>query len=418
MLKFLHAADLHLDSPLRGLERYEGAPVEEIRGASRRALEKLVQLAIDRQVQFVLLAGDQYDGDHDDYRTVLFFGRQMVKLQEAGIRVFAISGNHDAASKMTKSLRLPENVKLLSTRQAESILLNDLDVAIHGRGFAKQAEIDNLVLDYPPARNGYFNIGLLHTSLDGREGHDRYAPCSLTHLEQKHYDYWALGHIHKREEMAAGDACVVFPGNVQGRHIRESGAKGCYIVTVDDRRRGTPEFVSLDVFRWALCEVNAAGATHGDEIADRVAERLAGLLAEHQGRPLGVRVVVQGATAADAALRSDAEKWMHEIRAAAQRVDGDRLWLEKVSFRTTPPRATSDQMDGPLGELRAYLSELRGNDAELTEISGELDELRRKLPTEAGGEPILPDDTAWLRLVLDDVEPLLAQRLKGQEDAA
>ena len=258
-MKFIHAADLHLDSPLHGLERYEGAPVDEIRSATRRALENLVALAIEQRVDFVLLAGDQYDGDHDDYRTVLFFTQQMIRLRDADIRVFAITGNHDATSKMTKSLRLPDNVRLLSPKKPETIAPDDLGVAIHGRGFAKQAEFENFVPDYPAARAGRFNIGLLHTSLDGREGHAAYAPCSVADLRSKGYDYWALGHVHQRQDVAK-EPLIVFPGNVQGRHIREAGAKGCMLVTVDEQGRATMEFVALDVFRWAVCDVSADGA--------------------------------------------------------------------------------------------------------------------------------------------------------------
>ena len=177
MFTFLHAADIHLDSPQRGLERYEGAPVAECRGATRRALENLVDLAIAHKVAFVMIVGDLYDGDWPDYNTGLFFGKQMARLRDGGIRVFMIRGNHDAANKMTKDLRLVDNVRVLSTDEAETVLLDDIGVAIHGQSFATRAVTENLAKSYPPRRGGYFNIGLLHTCVDGREGHDPYAPC-------------------------------------------------------------------------------------------------------------------------------------------------------------------------------------------------------------------------------------------------
>ncbi len=182
MFKFIHAADIHLDSPLKGLEQYEGAPVEDIRGATRRALEKLVELAIEREVDFVLIAGDLYDGDWKDHNTGLFFVRQMSYLREANIPVIMINGNHDAANRMTKSLRLPHNVEVLShtrSQTAKTKKLRELGVAVHGRSFAKAAEYDNLARDYPPKQDGLFNIGLLHTSLAGAEGHEPYAPCTI-----------------------------------------------------------------------------------------------------------------------------------------------------------------------------------------------------------------------------------------------
>ncbi|HEV3260722.1 MAG TPA: DNA repair exonuclease, partial [Gemmataceae bacterium] len=124
MLKYLHAADIHLDSPLRGLEQYEGAPIQQVRGATRRALESLVQLALDEKVDFVLLAGDLYDGDWRDFHTGLFLVRQMARLHEARIPVFSLAGNHDAANKMTRSLSLPDNMTTLSTKKPETRVLD------------------------------------------------------------------------------------------------------------------------------------------------------------------------------------------------------------------------------------------------------------------------------------------------------
>ena len=262
MVKFIHAADLHLDSRLDGLQRYEGAPVDRIRSACRRALENLVELAIGEGVDFLLLAGDIYDGDWSDYNTGLYFIKQMVRLNDAGIRIFMISGNHDAANRMTRALRLPPNVTMLSTEKPESRRLEDLGVVIHGQGFATGAVTEDLSKNYPPALGGYFNIGLLHTCIEGAEGHDRYAPCTLSGLKNKGYDYWALGHIHKRWVVST-DPYVVYSGNIQGRHIRETGPKGCYLGTLMDNRLTGLEFRRLDVVRWEVCEVTRSGDRPG-----------------------------------------------------------------------------------------------------------------------------------------------------------
>ena len=177
MPAFIHAADLHLDSPLRGLDRYDGAPVEEIRGATRRAVENLVDLAIAQSVDFLLIAGDIYDGDWRDYNTGLFFLAQMSRLRESGVQVFFIRGNHDAASQITRRLALPDHVRKFSTRKAHTITLDDLGVAIHGQGFSNRAVDEDLSQEYPAPVPGMLNIGLLHTSATGREGHDTYAPA-------------------------------------------------------------------------------------------------------------------------------------------------------------------------------------------------------------------------------------------------
>lgn len=170
MFTFLHAADIHLDSPLRGLDRYDGAPVEAIRQATRRALENLVSTAIEEEVSLVIIAGDIYDGDWREFNTGLYFVSQMVKLKDAGIPVYAVSGNHDAANRMTKSLPLPANVTVFSSKRPETVVIEDLDVAIHGQSFADTCTTVDLASGYPPPAGGRFNIGVLHTSLSGRDG--------------------------------------------------------------------------------------------------------------------------------------------------------------------------------------------------------------------------------------------------------
>jgi DNA repair exonuclease SbcCD nuclease subunit len=420
MFTFLHAADLHLDSPLRGLARYEGAPVEKIQQATRRALENLVQRAIEEEARFVLFSGDIYDGDWADYNTPLFFVKQLLKLREHKIRYFVISGNHDAANRMTKSLELPANYDgappMLSHKRAESVVLDDLGAAIHGQSFANQAVVENVMLDYPRAKDGYYNIGMLHTSLDADSGeHARYAPCKLADLADKEYQYWALGHIHKRHSRhVGGQAPIVYPGNLQGRHIREDGAKGCMIVRFDDRGRTEMEFAPLDVFRWRVCTVDAAGAECGDEALARAETELAACMTECDGLPAAVRVEVVGPCAAHHELAADAEHWTNQIRSLALQQTGGDAWIEKVQVRTSPPLDFS-LADGPLAELRQYIDEIKRDDAQLAALADLLADLHRKLPAELKEDPGLAlDRHDRLRTLLDEVEPLLGGRLSGR----
>ncbi len=231
--------------------------MEQIRLAARRAFDNLVQLAIDEQVAFVLLAGDLYDGDWKDYNTGIYFVNRMGRLREAGIPVIMVSGNHDAASQITRSLKLPDNVTLFPHRSVGTLHLDHLGVAIHGQSFSARSVMDDLVRNYPQGDPLLFNIGLLHTSLNGRPGHEPYAPCTLDALRSKGYQYWALGHIHQREEICR-DPWVVFSGNIQGRHIRETGPKGCTLVSVDEGRVISVEERELDVLRWEVCRVDPA----------------------------------------------------------------------------------------------------------------------------------------------------------------
>ena len=413
-MKFLHAADVHLDSSLRGLRRYEGAPVEEIRSATRRAFDNLVELAIDEDVAFVLVAGDLYDGDWKDYNTGLYFVERMGRLREAGIRVLIVTGNHDAASRITKHLRLPDNVTLFSTRHPERVILEDLDVAAYGQGFATRAVTDDLSLAYPQGDPQLFNIGLLHTCLDGKPGHEPYAPCSIDGLRSKGYQYWALGHVHNRE-VVSQDPWIVFPGNVQGRHIRELGPKGCTLVTVKDGEVAEVEHRDLDVMRWSLCEVDASAIQAVDDIYEPVREGLQSALDAAEGRPVAARLVLRGACSVHSTLHVDRERWTQEYRALATGLGGAGIWLEKVSIKTIPSVSADevlDRDDAMSGLLRA-IRDMELDAAELDNLTGDISALRRKLPPEllSGVDPYDPMNPELLRDSLADIKELLVNRL-------
>ncbi|MGD8589148.1 MAG: DNA repair exonuclease [Chromatiales bacterium] len=414
MWKFIHAADIHLDSSLRGLERYEGAPVNEIRSATRRAFDNLIGLAIDEEVAFVLLVGDLYDADWKDYNTGLYFVERMGRLREAAIRVFIVAGNHDAASQITKHLRLPDNVTLFSTRHPEQIVLEDLNVAIYGQGFATRAVTDDLSRTYSQGEPQRFNIGLLHTCLDGKPGHEPYAPCTVDGLRSKGYQYWALGHVHKREEVSQ-DPWIVYPGNIQGRHIRELGPKGCTLVTVDSGELVAVEHRDLDVMRWSLCELDVSASETVDDVYEQVREGLLSALDSAEGRPVAVRLVLHGACTAHAKLHLDKERWLQEYRALASGLGGAGLWLEKVFIKTKPSVAVDEvlERDDALSGLLRVIRDMELDDSALDELADEISALRQKLPAEllGGDDPFDPTRPEALKETLEDIKELLVNRL-------
>ena len=420
MFRFLHAADIHLDSPLHKLDYYEGAPVDELRQATRRAFDNLVQTAIRENVSFVLIAGDLYDGDWKDYNTGLYFVSQTSKLRDAGIPVYIVAGNHDAASKISRALRFPESVHLFPTQKPATLCINNIEVAIHGQSFASPAVKKDLSAKYPPPLPGCFNIGMLHTCATGREGHEPYAPCTLDGLRSKGYDYWALGHVHQHEVLM-DDPLIVFPGNIQGRHVRETGPKGCVLVSVDDSGRPELEFKTLDVIRWVIVNVDASGAGSGYDVVDQFNKQLEGFLDENEGLPLVARVVIEGNTQAHSELASDIEQWTNEIRSAAVDTSGGQVWVEKVKFSTKP--LLSDKAlksaDGAIGELVHLLDELHSDPDRLHDLADELADLEKKVPRELkeGADGMKFDDPKWLGSLLDQVRPMLLQRLIHKEES-
>lgn len=418
---FLHAADIHLDSPLHGLQRYDGAPVDAIRQSTREALKRLVDLALSRRVNFVVIAGDLYDGDWRDYNTGLFFVAQSQRLHDASIPLYLIAGNHDAQNVMTKSLMLPDNTTLLAANRPQSVLLDDLGVAIHGQSFSTRAVFEDLSAGYPAGVRGLFNIGILHTSATGSDGHEPYAPCTLEGLRSRQYQYWALGHVHQRLELCQ-DPWVTFSGNIQGRHIRETGPKGCWLVTVDDHQRATLEFEPLDVLRWDRLEIPVESIAHEDDLWPVVAQQLSHLETAAGGLPLAVRVVLTGKTALHDWLHARRDFVVNQIRSVGLQAGGGRIWIEKVSLHTAPPRQTAATPlldDGPWDELTSVFAELRSNPGEFQSLSKDILELCQRIPdidrATIGVDAMSSEQRSGL---LDEVEALLWSRLSSGEDDA
>ena len=413
MFRFIHAADIHLDSPMHKLGAYEGAPVAQFRLSTRRALDNVVELAISEKTAFVLISGDLYDGAWKDYNTGLHLISRMNRLREAGIPVFIVAGNHDAASTITRSLRLPDNVTLFSANRPETRILDDPPVAVHGRSFAAPAEKKDLSTDYPEPVPGRFNIGMLHTCATGRSGHEPYAPCTVEGLRQKGYHYWALGHIHQHEVLCENPH-IVFPGNTQGRHIRECGPKGCVRVTVDDDMQAGLAFAPTDVVRWCRITVDATHAQDPHEAVGAFAGELESAVSGNDGIPLAVRVEISGDTHAAAALNADPEHWTNEIRAAAMESGGGGVWVEKVSFCCRlPTDAHHPPAGGAIEELLTLFDELEHDPEARHALAGELSDICRKLPRELrqGPDGIRCEDPDWINDLLKEVRPELVGRL-------
>ncbi|MDQ6961533.1 MAG: DNA repair exonuclease [Mariprofundaceae bacterium] len=394
---FIHCADLHLDSPLRGLSRMEGSP--DLKQATRRALEKLIQLALDEQVDFVLIAGDLYDGDWDHYQTGLFFVEQMHRLAAANISVFMVYGNHDAQSQANKKLVLPKNVFVFDSQQPETTYLERCRVAVHGQSFSRRDVTENLAETYPAASDGFFNIGVLHTALSGRAGHDYYAPCSLDDLKSKAYDYWALGHVHQYEEICI-DPWIVYSGNIQGRHSRELGDKGCVVVRVQDCKVVNVNHHPLHLIAWHHLELDVSGFQEEEALLTKLEADLSVLPIE-QGV---VRVSLKGKTLLHHALKSYSEALKNAIRS----VFPSHLWLEKVVVHTSLMIHDDDMADEDVLSLLAWDQGV--DDATLQAYAHEYQALKTKVKGTLR-EDFMCFEPHELKKIMPDVESILHARL-------
>lgn len=410
MFKFIHAADLHLDSPLRGLPDYDGAPVAEIRGATRNALTNLVDFAISEEVAFVIIAGDLYDGDWRDYNTGLFFISEMGRLRDAAIPVYIVAGNHDAVSHITKLLRLPENVFMFSTKKPETKVNDVLHVAFHGQSFDTKEVSDNIASQYPPCRQDYLNIGILHTSANGQYEHASYAPCSVNDLIAKGYDYWALGHVHSYVELNK-NPWIVFSGNTQGRHVRETGVKGCAVVTVDNGTVIAVEHHALDVLRWKIHEINIGGLISTSSVLDKIQKELSDLESETDCL-YAVRIILTGETAVHHTLNADVMHWTNEIRGIANDVGKGMLWVEELRIETTKPAARHNDSHDAINDLLNTIAGWSADDEKLAVLSEEFQSLAIKLPHEFRDveNGIDPRKNEIIRKALEDVDDILQDR--------
>jgi hypothetical protein len=377
--RFIHTGDIHLDSPLKGLAGQQGAAAERIRTATRTAFENLISRAIEDEVDFVVIAGDLYDGDWRDYQTGLFFVKQMGRLSQAKIPVFLLHGNHDAESQITRKLTLPANVSVFSARKPETFRLPHLNVTLHGHSFRQRNVTDNLVPAYPSPVAGCFNIGVLHTSLGGMPGHANYAPCAIEDLINKGYDYWALAHVHQAAVLYERPH-VVFCGNLQGRHIRESGAKGASLITVEDGQVAEIAPLHVDCVRWTLLPVPVEQCGVVADAVDRISQAIEeGVERDAQGRLLACRIELTGQTGLHGELLASADHLLAEARAAALGLGDEVAWVERLIVATASPEAAASRTDA-LGDLQRII-ESAGSDAELqARLATELGDLVRKLP--------------------------------------
>jgi DNA repair exonuclease SbcCD nuclease subunit len=387
-VKFIHTADIHLDSPLRGLSAYPDAPAERVRTATRDAFYNLVTRAIEEVVDFVVIAGDVYDGDWKDFNTGLFFVRQMGRLRQVGIPVFLLYGNHDAESEMTKSLELPDNVHVFSSRKGETFRIEALKVALHGRSFKVAATTESLLPSYPEPLKGWFNIGVLHTALEGNAEHARYAPCSVGELQAKGYQYWALGHVHEHW-LEQGDVTIAYPGNLQGRHIRECGPRGALLVTVDASEITDLERFEVDVLRWHALEVDATLADSMKAAARLAGQEIERLLDSVEGDlPLAIRVTFVGQSPAHPELLGQESQLRQEVIGQAVALNPDRIWIEKVRVATqalgahrTERRADDDSADA-LRELEVIANSAASDSDFMQSLQQDIQLLLGKLPHE------------------------------------
>jgi DNA repair protein SbcD/Mre11 len=415
--RFVHAADIHLDSPLRSLALRDADLADLVGNATRHAFVNLVELCLNEQVDALLLAGDLYDSEQTSMKTARFLAGQIRRLHEAGIQVFIIRGNHDALSRITKELTFPESVKVFGGR-ADVVLVErpGLGIAVHGLSFAQPKAPESLLPRYRPPLPGMVNIALMHTSLDGAPGHDDYAPCKATELQAAGFDYWALGHIHKRS-VRDGRCRVVMPGMPQGRDIGESGPKSVTLVTIADDRSITLEERLTSVAQFETVPVNLTGIDDWRDMLDQITADLQRMRETVASEHLVARLQLTGRTQLAWRIRGDRDLLWNEAINQAGGVG--KTWVEKIDIACKVLDAGPATEFDPVAELQRLIAQdVVSSTAYQTEVAAVVKDLRAQLPAEC--RHLLGSDEAGFtealrRLVAEGAEDVLARLHAGSE---
>ena len=404
-VRILHTADLHLDSPLRSLAMKDDRLAAQVRSASRQALETMVQYCVDEDVAAFLISGDLYDGQERSAKTAAYLAAQMHRLAQAGVQVFYIKGNHDAENPIAGEIDLPSNVRVFEGR-GEKVQLGGHPLFIHGVSFRDRHAPESLLPKYTAPEPGAVNIAMMHTSLAGAEGHDLYAPVSVGELVGAGFDYWALGHIHKRA-VHSETPWVVMPGMPQGRDIGEAGPKSATLLTVERGEISVSE-VATSVVEFRRCDCDLTGV----ETDEDMRAALQSALQAQAGRGAAIlRLRLMGQTSLAWQLRQLADAWRAQADEIAESIG--TLWIEKMTLDVTP--LSQDAADSAVSEVQQLMTEIAAEPASRDGLRQELGQILGLLPAEQR-RALAPDaeaQEALLQQLTDDAVLAMAAQMRG-----
>ena len=396
IVRYIHAADLHLDTPFRGLSREAtqgGHLAQLLHDATFKALERLFRLCETEKPDFLVLAGDVYNEEDHSVKAQLRLRDGCLRLKAAGVRVFIAHGNHDPLNSVLESIRWPDNVTIFGPEVERHIVeKNGKPLAVvHGISHAKSREGRNLArLFRRDAASNCFQLGVLHCTVEGENKSDRYAPCALDDLKSTGLDAWALGHVHERRTLSQ-EPFIAYSGNSQGLHINETGPRGCLLVTASPSEAlpgaaSSPDgqeaasyacqadFVRLGPVQWAGLDLDLDGVEHLDQVESRLVQCLdqASESTEPGCEALLARVRLHGRTSLDAALRESGnqEDILERMAPLASGTPG--VWVKDLRVDTNPPVDSAQylQREDLLGETLRLAQHMSESHEALQEVGG------------------------------------------------
>jgi len=336
--KFVHTADLHLDSPFSGISYVDERVAERLREATFQTFDRIVDLCIERAVAFLLVAGDVYDSRDHSLRAQLRFRDGLIKLSNAGIPSFIVRGNHDPLDSQLATLKWPDEVHVfggdgvscMPVRRGSKTIAH-----VYGISFSTQDIQRNLANEFPKQCDSPFSVGLLHCNVGTNTGHDPYAPCTIDDLSRSGMDYWALGHVHTHGVLLSERPTIVYAGNPQGRHPGELGPRGCYLVDVNTDGRCIPQYMPMDSIRWFIETVEIGGLDEDEDIVSSAHEVCSSIRERAEGIAAICRIVFTGRGPAHANLSKPG--FVEDLTRRLRETEGGQepfVWTERIEVET------------------------------------------------------------------------------------
>lgn len=415
--RFVHTADLHLDSPFKGLKESNQTIAARLAEATFDAYERIIDVCIDKKIDFLLIAGDIYDGADRSLRAQLKFRDGLKRLTDANINAFIAHGNHDPLDGWCATLSWPEGVHIFKKDLEIVPVERDGQVIanIHGVSHPKREVKENLAKKFHRRDKDLFSVGLLHCNVGVSTGHEPYAPCSKQDLVGAGMDYWALGHVHNGAVLRSSEPMIIYPGNPQGLHPRESGGRGCYVVEVNEAGIPSAEFVAVDQVRWVIEEVSIAGVVDEESLLVALDERCDAVRKSTDGRPVVLRIILKDRGPVHHTIKrpdilTDLEDRLRETQGA----EDPFVWVERLETRTRADVnvETRREADDFLGDLLKLVHYYQNDSGASKQLCKEL-ELLYQSPS-ARKLLHMPDQEALLE-VLSQVETLFLDRMMEEE---
>ena len=382
LFSFIHTADLHLDSPFIGIYEINQELRESLVNATFEAYDTIIDLCIEKEVDFLLIAGDVYDSANKSLYAQLKFIKGLDRLSNAGIQTIIAHGNHDPLNGWSATLNWPEDVHIMSGDTIDSVQLEKDEthvVTIIGTSYPAQHIWTNLAQKFPKRENNeVFTIGLLHCMVGSSTEHDPYAACTMQDLKDLDYDYWALGHIHVPSVINETYPVVVYSGNPQGRHIKEAGPRGCYLVTIDTKNEISKEFIETDTIRWYVEDISIEGMESEEDLILQIRECIDTILDGADGRSVICRFILTGRgplhrTLTKEGTIDDILQYLRE----EENLGSQFVWVERLVNNTSMPIERSVLLERKdfVGDIVRIVDEICQDEESLESLKTSLEPL-------------------------------------------